>query len=43
MNEIIKKKLKELEDRLVDELYNNSMMELERSKKRRKKGGKKRG
>ena len=32
MNEIIKKKLKELEDRLVDELYNNSMMELEKSK-----------
>ena len=32
MNKIIKKKLKELEDRLVDELYNNSMMELEKSK-----------
>ena len=32
MNEIVKKKLKELEDKLVDELYNNSMMEIEKSK-----------
>ena len=30
-NEIIKKKLKELEDKLVEELYNNSMMEIEKS------------
>ena len=29
---VIKKKLKELEDKLVDELYNNSMMEIEKSK-----------
>ena len=32
MESIIKKKLKELEDKLVDELYNNSMMEIEKSK-----------
>ena len=32
MNKIIKIKLKELEDKLVDELYNNSMMEIEKSK-----------
>ena len=32
MNEIVRKKLKELEDKLVDELYNNSMIEIEKSK-----------
>ena len=32
INAIVKKKLKELEDKLVDELYNNSMMEIEKSK-----------
>ena len=31
INAIVKKKLKELEDKLVDELYNNSMMEIEKS------------
>ena len=32
INGIIKKKLKELEDKLVDELYKNSMLEIEKSK-----------
>ena len=31
INGIIKKKLKELEDKLVDELYQNSMLEIEKS------------
>ena len=31
MKEVIKKKLKELEDRLVDELYSNSMIEIGKS------------
>ena len=32
INGIIKKKLKELEDKLVEELYQNSMLEIEKSK-----------
>ena len=32
INDIVRKKLKELENKLVDELYQNSMMEIERSK-----------